>query len=250
LIQLCLEDKILNFDKINIILDRYLAYRKEEIDRKRKSGNGKAEAQVEIAGKEGSVITFITNHLDKRKLAQTDDVMLQTIYKFASGGVDVVNGKKIHMINRRYKDQTLEVEEYLHNLDSENFLEKLTKAWYTALFFTINDFIIALLPVIQLEYYKVEKLPPNCYIICEFLNVVALMDPIINYKSNKQLFYRKLIMFKLYTTLTLIVLSNILQFANIPISSTEVKVACHHPGKQEHLLRLVYREPLEDHIYP
>lgn len=142
----------------------------------------------------------------------------------------MINDHEVFMINRRHKDATLEVQEYLKSLDAETFLERLSKAWYTALFFTINDFIIALLPVIQLEFYKDEKLPPNCYVICEFLNVVALMDPIINYKSNKKLFYRKLIIFKLYTTLTLIVLSNLLQFANIPISSTEVKVKDLQPG--------------------
>lgn len=177
------------------------------------------------------MISYLSNQLGKRELKEQDLTILQTFYNYTSGGAESINGHEVFMINRRHKDAALEVQEYLQNLDSESFLERLSKAWYTALFFTINDFIIALLPVIQLEYYKDEKLPPNCYIICEFLNVVALMDPIINYKSNKKLFYRKLIIFKLYTTLSLIVLSNLLQFANIPISSTEVKVAVSKPGQ-------------------
>src|SRR3990167_1906216 len=36
LIQLCLKDKILNFEKINKILDSYLHAKKSEIDKKRK----------------------------------------------------------------------------------------------------------------------------------------------------------------------------------------------------------------------
>lgn len=196
-------------------------YRKEEIDRKRKTGT----ANVESGDKnKTSVISYLSNQLGNRKIRNDEVELLQNVYNITSGTVEKINGHEVLMINRRHKDTTLEVQEYLDKLDSENFLEKLVKAWYTALFFTINDFIIALLPVIQLEYYKSDKLPPNCYLICEFLNVVALMDPIINYKSNKKLFYRKLIIFKLYTTLTLIVLSNILQFANIPLDSTEVKV--------------------------
>lgn len=205
-----------------MILDKYLMYRKEEIDRKRKTSDNSVETNEKMRG---SVIHYLVNQFGNRKIKKEDIDIFQTFYNITSGTTEVINGHDIQMINRRHKDATLEVQEYLDMIDSENFLEKLVKAWYTALFFTINDFIIALLPVIQLEYYKSDKLPPNCYLICEILNVVALMDPIINYKSNKNLFYRKLIMFKLYTTLTLIILSNILQFANIPIASTEVKVA-------------------------
>ena len=238
-----MRDKILNFEKINKILDSYLQQKKEEIDSQRKKGNTilseMNNSSRKITKKNGSlalnskneILENIKNDITKDELVTAKGGnVFNAILGMAQNTTEKIGEAEIIMLNRRKKGDSIEIQEYMANLDNESFLEKLTKAWYTALFFTINDFTIALLPVIQLEFYKSGEIPLNFYIICEFLNVIALMDPIINYKSNKNLFYRKLVIIKMYTAIFLIVLSNILQFVQIPLNSTEVKVATRNPS--------------------
>lgn len=253
-----MRDKILNFEKINKILDSYLIQKKAEIDNKRKTMTNPMTALLAAfrkpskratLPKNDKILENIKNDITKDELVQAKGGnVFSAILSMAQNKTERIGESEVIMLNRRKRGDTLEIQEYLANVDKESFLEKLSKAWYTALFFTINDFIIALLPVVQLEFYKSGDIPINFYIICEFLNVIALMDPIINYKSNKQLFYRKLVIIKLYATIALIVLANILQFLQIPLDSTEIKVAARHPVQQDTLLHLVSRQPLQDHL--
>lgn len=256
-----MRDKILNFEKINKILDSYLLQKKEEIDNKRRKkvtnpmgallAAFRKPSKRATLPKQDNILDNIKNDITKDELVQAKGGNVFTaILSMAQNKTERIDGAEVIMLNRRRRGDTLEIQEYLASADKENFLERLSKAWYTALFFTINDFVIALLPVIQLEFYKSGDIPINFYIICEFLNVIALMDPIINYKSNKQHFYRKLVIIKLYATVVLIVLANILQVLQVPLDSTEVKVGAAEAAQQDGLLRVVSRESLEDHLDP
>jgi hypothetical protein len=180
-----------------------------------------------IKKKKTDILSDLENEVAKVELKQHNSNIFGSLFSLAQVKKESVAGKQqYYMVNRRTEEQLLEVQEVISQAHkaSDVALEKLSKQWYLALFFTVNDFVIALLPVIQLEYFKSGELPINFYIICEFLNVVALMDPIVTFRTNKKVFQRTMTMFKLYTTISLIVLSNVLSFSKIPLESTEIKV--------------------------
>lgn len=327
LIQLCLKDKILNFEKINKILDSYLQVKKAEIDKKRKqnpvalitsllktaanhdkkdsdaprntlgtllvtslakapekkpapggllgksllalgkkdqsivseesklalkAGNGKsanqesaesksaqsppasAEDKSRSAGrtlfaslarqkpkKEVDFMQTIKADVERDDLKRNNTNLFSAVFSMTNNKIETVGGKAIFSINRRPKGETLEIFEYLKRIDNGD--RKSARPWYFAVFFTIVDFVIALLPVMQLEYFKSGEVPLNFYLICEFLNVIALLDPLISHQYDPKLINKRSSRFKLLVTLLLIVLSNIMQLVPVPLESTEVK---------------------------
>lgn len=256
---------MLNFEKINKILDSYLTHRMEMLDKQRKKKKPKVEDNLSPEpdkplvleawkppvldgpasedkpafdlGGLGFVQGMFSTTSDADVIKKVRDDLITEDIKANKGNImDVFvamtqnkqekdeGGKEVTIMSRRKPGETLEIHEYLQQEKKENFLEQLSKAWYISIFFTINDFVIALLPVIQLEGYESNEMTLNFYQLSEFLCVFSLLSPIVTFKTDRAILYKsRLIQFKLVVTLLLIVFSNILQFSPIPLGSSEIK---------------------------
>lgn len=223
LLQNCLKDDYLNFDNIKKELNNYIQDFRILQDQEKEIESRSALLELtKIEIKRDNEENEGLYSEEESSESLDDDLMNQFKSHANSGtaGKDQIAGE---LISLREDDEILEIDDIMNAQEADDI--DIVQSNYLAykLFFTLLDFIIMVLPVIQLEFKVTDNKPLNFYVLSEILNMTVLIDPLIERKTKGNAWLmRRLNIYKITTSILIIIFSNILQFIQTSMEGTEI----------------------------